>query len=115
MDTTRKSLLIRVKNRGDSEAWREFDGIYRPMLHRFARQCGVTDADADDVVQQSMAALANHIQKFDYDPRKGRFKGFLKTIAKNNVYKRSRRKRPQEADSRDFKRPQERENFLRSP
>jgi RNA polymerase sigma-70 factor (ECF subfamily) len=109
MDTTRVSLLMRVKDRNDTSAWREFDRIYRPMLHRFARECGLSNSDADDVVQQSMTTLVDYVERFEYDPKKGRFKGLLRTIAKNNVAKRMRKKRPQEAESQHFKRPQGRE------
>lgn len=109
MDTTRKSLLLRVKDKGDTLAWREFDAIYRPMLRRFTRRCGLSDADAEDITQQCMLSLMEHISRFDYDPEKGRFKSYLRTIAINYVRKRHRKKREKEAVSQDLKKTQHRE------
>lgn len=110
MDTTRHSLLIRVKDREDSIAWREFDAIYRPILNRYAKQFGLSDADAEDITQQCMTSLIDYVGKFEYDPQKGRFKGLLRRIAKNNVLKRVRKKQEQIADSQHFKQPQQRED-----
>lgn len=85
MDTTRPSLLLRIRDRQDAAAWRTFDGIYRPMLHRYALACGLKDADAEDVVQHCMTAIQEKIGGFDYDPEKGRFKAWLRTIVQNRV------------------------------
>ncbi|UCF34757.1 MAG: sigma-70 family RNA polymerase sigma factor [Phycisphaerales bacterium] len=108
METTRASLLVRV-GQNDSAAWREFDALYRPMLHRFARSRGLGEADAEDVTQSCMAAISRHIHGFDYDPNKGRFKGWLRTLVNNYVRNLQRRRAAQLAESQDFKRPQQRE------
>jgi RNA polymerase sigma factor (sigma-70 family) len=107
--TTRPSLLIRIKDRRDSESWREFDAIYRPLLHRYARARGLDDAEAEDVTQHCLAAISGHISRFDYDPTKGRFKGWLKTLVNNRVRNLMRDRREQPAESQDFKRDQRRE------
>jgi RNA polymerase sigma-70 factor (ECF subfamily) len=85
METTRASLLVRIKDPGDSSAWTTFDAIYRPLLDRYARARGLTHADAEDVVQHCMSAIARHIKSFDYDPATGRFKGWLKTLVNNRI------------------------------
>jgi RNA polymerase sigma factor (sigma-70 family) len=85
LDTTRPSLLLRIRDRADAAAWRTFDAIYRPMLHRFALACGLNEADAEDVVQHCMAAVQEKIGAFDYDPEKGRFKAWLRTLVQNRV------------------------------
>lgn len=85
MDTTRPSLLLRIRDRSDGAAWETFDGIYRPMLMRFARQRGLGDTDAEDVAQHCLTAVANSIAEFTYDPQKGRFKGWLRTLVNNRV------------------------------
>ena len=70
MDTTRATLLVRIRNRGDIDAWSQFDAIYRPMLRRFARSAGLDAAACDDVVQECMVAIHRHIEKIlrDIDP-----------------------------------------------
>ncbi len=85
MDTTRPSLLVRIRDCQDSAAWGLFDDIYRPILHRFAAARGLSHADAEDIVQQCMTAISTYIQSFDYDPARGRFRTWLQTMVNNKV------------------------------
>ncbi|MBN2563978.1 MAG: sigma-70 family RNA polymerase sigma factor [Phycisphaerae bacterium] len=109
MYTTRGSLLVRIKDRRDQAAWREFDAIYRPMLYRFATARGLDHARAEDVVQQCMVVINHHINSFDYDPEKGRFKGWLRIMVNNRIRNLIRDRHDQVAESKDFKRDQRRE------
>lgn len=109
MDTTRVSLLIRIRDPNNQTAWREFDAIYRPMLYRFARKKGLERGEAEEVTQQSLVAISQHITKFEYDPDKGRFKAWLATVLNNNIRKIHRRRRPQQALTADFNVAQDRE------
>ena len=59
MDTTRASLLLRIKDTRNTHAWAEFDAIYRPMLYRFARARGLDDAAAEDLVQH---CIPDHLE-----------------------------------------------------
>lgn len=102
MDTTRASLLLRIRDREDSAAWEAFDAIYRPMLCRFARSRGLGEADTEDVVQQCMASIQAHIEGFDYDPDKGRFKSWLRTMVNNRIRNLLRDRREKQADTREF-------------
>lgn len=102
MDTTRVSLLLRIKNRDDGVAWREFDAIYRPMLRKFALAYGADATEADDVVQHCMAAIHKHIDRFEYDPSKGRFKGWLKTLVNNRIRNLIRKRKERIAMTGDF-------------
>lgn len=81
MDTTRASLLIRIRDPKNHSAWSQFDAIYRPLLRRLCRARGLGDSTADDIVQQCMAKVHQHIAGFEYDPDKGRFKSWLHTMA----------------------------------
>lgn len=109
MQTTRASLLMRIRDRRDAAAWGEFDAIYRPMLLRFATLRGLEHAAAEDVVQQCLLAVQEHIERFDYDPKKGRFKGWLRTMVNNRIRNLLRDRHETPAESQDFKRDQERE------
>ncbi|MCB9850211.1 MAG: sigma-70 family RNA polymerase sigma factor [Phycisphaerales bacterium] len=86
MDTTRPSLLLRLRDRSDGSAWAVFDEIYRPMLFRFAQLRGLNHADAEDITQQCMATISARIQQFEYQPTKGHFKGWLRTMVNNRVH-----------------------------
>jgi RNA polymerase sigma factor (sigma-70 family) len=101
---------MRIKNRRDSAAWSEFDAIYRPVLHRFATARGLQHNEAEDVVQHCMAAIGEHIAGFEYDPKKGRFKGWLRTLVNNRVRNLIRNRCDPIAESKDFKRDQQRED-----
>lgn len=94
METTRRSLLMEIRNFSNSAAWAEFDGLYRPMLLRFAKSRGLSDADAEDVAQHCMAAIRRHIGSFEYDRQRGRFRSWLATLVRNrarNLLSRTRR------------------------
>lgn len=109
VDTTRPSLLLRIRNRSDADAWRTFDAIYRPMLQRFAHACGLNDTDAEDVTQHCLAATYRNIGEFAYDPKKGRFKSWLRTMVNNRVRDLLRMRGEQQGDTRAFQQAQERE------
>ncbi|MCG3125634.1 MAG: hypothetical protein CHACPFDD_00459 [Phycisphaerae bacterium] len=109
MDTTRPSLLLRIRDGRDQTAWVEFDALYRPILERFAAARGLRGPDVDDVVQHCMAAIHRHIGGFDYDPRRGRFRGWLATLANNFVRNLARRGREQPASGGAFELPNTRE------
>lgn len=109
MNTTRISLLLRIKDVEDADAWAEFDAIYRPMLSRFAAARGLQQADVEDVVQHCMAAIHTHIETFEYDRQKGRFKAWLRTIVNNRIKNIARKRREGIAESGDLKRLKARE------
>lgn len=98
MDTTRESLLLRLRDHGDQEAWSLFDRIYRPILSRFAAALGLRADGTEDIVQQCMQSVASHIGSFDYDPEKGRFKAWLRTMVQNKVRNSYRSGRRREVD-----------------
>ncbi len=104
MDTTRPSLLLRLKDRGDDAAWREFDAIYRPMLLRFGRAMGLDAHQSEETVQQCMGAILQHIESFDYDPTRGRFKSWLRTMINNRIRNLYRDRHEVQAVTRDFNR-----------
>jgi RNA polymerase sigma-70 factor (ECF subfamily) len=74
---TRRSLLTRLKNWDDSEGWREFFDTYGKLIHRFAMQAGLSDAESQDVVQETLLAVAKQMPGFRYDPVKGSFRRWL--------------------------------------
>src|SRR5438552_5806432 len=74
---TRASLINRQKNWQDQTSWQEFFDIYWKLIYAVARKAGLTDAEAQDVVQETMASVAKHMPTFQYDPAIGSFKGWL--------------------------------------
>jgi RNA polymerase sigma-70 factor (ECF subfamily) len=80
---TRSSLLLRIRDPGDGEAWDEFAGIYTPLIHRYCQRRGLQDADAADVAQEVMLAVSGAIGRFELKPIKGSFRSWLFRITHN--------------------------------
>lgn len=74
---TRRSLLSRLKNWDDQEAWRVFFDTYWKLIYNAAIRAGLTDAEAQDVVQETVIGISRKIPEFVYDPAKGSFKTWL--------------------------------------
>ncbi len=95
---TRPSLLLRIRHPDDVAAWREFAEIYGPLVHRFARKQGLQDADAADLAQEVLYAVAGAIGRLNYDRQLGRFRGWLLTVARSKISNlfAKRKRQPQE-------------------
>ncbi|MEZ6128464.1 MAG: sigma-70 family RNA polymerase sigma factor [Planctomycetaceae bacterium] len=82
---TRGTLLARVRDITDAEAWREFVADYGPLILKWCEKHGLQPADSEDVVQDVLARLVSAMRTFDYNPGRGRFRGWLKTVTQNAV------------------------------
>ena len=74
---TRESLLRRVRNWGDDESWQEFFNIYWKIIYTLAVRSGLTECEAEEIVQATMISVANNIRTFEYDPRAGKFRTWV--------------------------------------
>ncbi len=81
--TTRISLILRLKNRDDAEAWDEFVNLYEPTILRIARQMGLSNSDAADACQDVLLRLTNVVEKWDHQTKGATFRGWLYRVARN--------------------------------
>ena len=84
-DSTRASLLSRVRDPADHAAWREFESRYGELILRYARACGLQLADAEDVRQAVLLGLSRTLRTFQYSPERGRFRHYVGRAARNRV------------------------------
>jgi RNA polymerase sigma-70 factor (ECF subfamily) len=91
MHTTPVSLLQRLRQPGEQEAWNRFVQLYTPLLFSWARRAGLQDSDAADLVQDVFAVLLKKLPEFVYD-RQGSFRGWLRTLTLNKWREKQRRR-----------------------
>jgi RNA polymerase sigma-70 factor (ECF subfamily) len=82
---TRQSLLVRLVDRADEEAWHEFAQIYGPVVYRLALRKGLQHADAEDLAQQVLTAVSRAIDRWQTDPTRAKFRTWLHRIAHNMI------------------------------
>jgi len=83
--TTRASLLFRLRDWHDHEAWVEFVSLYEPVAYRLLRRHGLQDADAREVVQQLLIAVSRSIDRWKPDKDRGKFRAWLRRVTRNLV------------------------------
>ena len=74
---TRQSLISRLKNRDDNDSWQDFFNTYWKLIYSFALRSGLQDAEAQEVVQETVIAVSKQMPGFKYDKSKGSFKRWL--------------------------------------
>ena len=83
--TTRASLLFRLRDSQDHEAWVEFVEIYEPAVYRQLRKCGLQDADARELMQELFVAVNRQIARWELAKERGSFRGWLRRVTRNLV------------------------------
>jgi RNA polymerase sigma-70 factor (ECF subfamily) len=98
---TRPSLLLRIRDARDRRAWEEFVDVYAPLVYGFLRKHGLQDADAADLTQDVLRAVAGAAGRLEYDPARGTFRGWLFTVVRNRLrnFLAARRRRPLDGDA----------------
>jgi RNA polymerase sigma-70 factor (ECF subfamily) len=92
---TRATLIQRLKDWQDQPSWQEFFDTYWKLIHGVAIKAGLTEAEAQDVVQETMIAAAKHMPTFQYDPGLGSFKAWLLNMTRWRIIDHVRKRKRQ--------------------
>jgi RNA polymerase sigma-70 factor (ECF subfamily) len=97
---TRRTLLSRLRNLDDQESWRTFFDLYWRLLYNVARKSGLSDDQAQDVVQDTVISVSRKMPGFRYDPARGTFRQWLLRITRRRILDHLRRiyRQPPNAD-----------------
>ena len=96
---TRASLLHRLKNWRDQASWQQFFDTYWRLIYDVARRSNLSDSEAQDVVQETMLAVAKHMPSFQYDPAIGQFKSWLLNLTRWRIIDQLRKRGRTASDS----------------
>jgi RNA polymerase sigma factor (sigma-70 family) len=91
---TRYSLLSRLQDWGDQDSWKDFFDTYWRLIYSIALKSGLTEAEAQDVVQETIICVAKDIDKFKRDRALGSFKGWLKNLTRWRIADQFRKRQP---------------------
>ena len=91
---TRWSLIGRLKDWDDRESWKDFFDTYWKLIYSVAIKAGLSDAEAEEVVQETVITVAKKIGEFKADPAHGSFKGWLLKITKWRIGDQFRKRPP---------------------
>jgi RNA polymerase sigma-70 factor (ECF subfamily) len=95
---TRESLLERLRDLGDAASWQEFFDTYWKLIYGAAIRSGLSDHEAEEVVQETVIGVARKMDTFRYEPQKCSFKGWLMHITRCRIIDRLRRRQSQRWD-----------------
>lgn len=98
--TTRPSLLIRLRDCRDDDAWRSFSQLYGPLIFSYLRRRGLQDQDSAEVMQEALLQISKSIQSFDYQPERGRFRNWVCSIVRSKLCEFHRKRQRQPAQQR---------------
>jgi RNA polymerase sigma-70 factor (ECF subfamily) len=76
------TLVARLKNVDDQDAWRQLYDLYSRLVFGVALKAGLQPAEAEEVLQETLASLSRHIQEFRADPARGSFRAWLMQMAR---------------------------------
>ena len=92
---TRASLIHRLKNWQDEASWQDFFNVYWKLIYGVARKAGLSDSEAQDVVQETLVSVAKHMPTFQYDPSIGSFKAWLLNMTRWRIIGQFRKRSPE--------------------
>jgi len=89
--TTSLTLLQRLRDPADADAWSRFFELYAPLIESYARALGLSPADAEEARDECLEVVSRRMRTFEYDRARGGFQPWLHTLVRGKVVDRLRR------------------------
>ncbi|MGZ8899070.1 MAG: RNA polymerase sigma factor [Limisphaerales bacterium] len=90
---TRASLLGRLRDWENRAGWKEFFDTYWRLIFSVAIKAGLTESEAEEVVQDTVVSVAKQMPGFRYD-QAGSFKAWLLQITRRRIVDQFRKRQP---------------------
>ena len=97
--STRYSLLSRLQNWNDGDSWKDFFDTYWRLIYSVAMRAGLSEAEAQDVIQETIVSVAKNIHKFKRDKSLGSFKSWLRNIIRWRIADQFKKRLPVEVET----------------
>jgi RNA polymerase sigma factor (sigma-70 family) len=97
---TRRSLVERLADWRDQKNWSEFFETYWKLIYSVAIKAGLTESEAQDVVQETVITVAKRVDGLKYDPAQGSFKGWLLHITRWRIMDQFRKREPSDGGAK---------------
>lgn len=101
---TRRSLISRLRQWNDHASWEDFFNTYWKLIYSVALKAGLTDQEAEDVVQETVLSVAKKMPEFHYDPAVCSFKGWLMHVTRLRIIDQLRKRLPAAGHARTLTR-----------
>src|SRR6185295_5518875 len=85
----------------DADSWKDFFDTYWRLIYSVALKAGLTESEAQEVVQETVISVAKSIHKFQRDPAKGSFRGWLRNVTQWRIIDQLRKRTPGEAEENE--------------
>ena len=99
--TTRQTLIMRIKNQDDEQAWNEFVLYYRSFIRVILKHLRISENDVEDLIQDILLKIWKALATLNFDAERARFRTWMNTVIRNAVidFQRSKSRKIKTADN----------------
>ncbi|WDE97030.1 sigma-70 family RNA polymerase sigma factor [Lentisphaera profundi] len=93
---TRKTLLQRVQNSDDPQAWDHFVDYYKDFIFIVLKRMGLKTVECEDLRQEVLLKLWKNLKTFEINQKRAKFRTWLSTLIRNRTidYLRNKQRQP---------------------
>ena len=100
---TRLTLIERVKKLKDDNSWEDFVLYYKGYIFAVIQGMGMSNQDAEDLSQKVLLKLWKNLPDYEYRPGSCKFRTWLCTVIRSEVYSWLRSRQSQDRRIENYK------------